>query len=314
MNRASYALSVALALVLVRILVRRLVAAPPMASLSAQFVLVGFVFAAGTWHWSDVPWSHFFAAFLAVYNRTNPAIRDAAGNLVPGGGAFHPRLPRYVNSEQDTERAGGSLSLTWKPGENTTLSLDGLFSRYQQERRDNYILGLSFGRNLSNNGQPMTSIRAVEFDDNGSMTYGLFDGVDVRSEGLVDQFVSTFKQGSLTLDHQINDSFGHDAGDKVLRSIAQVLSGCVRIIDIVARVGGEEFAVILPHTDAQGAHEVAQRMRAAVAQASWLSQPTTISIGAASLRTAETACSLYARADAALYAAKNSGRNRLVAG
>ena len=104
------------------------------------------------------------AAFLAVYNRTNPAIRDAAGNLVPGGGAFHPRLPRYVNSEQDTERAGGSLSLTWKPGENTTLSLDGLFSRYQQERRDNYILGLSFGRNLSNNGQPMVSIRDVEFD------------------------------------------------------------------------------------------------------------------------------------------------------
>ncbi len=47
-----------------------------------------------------------------VYNRTNPAIRDAAGNLVPGGGAFHPRLPRYVNSEQDTERAGGSLSLS----------------------------------------------------------------------------------------------------------------------------------------------------------------------------------------------------------
>eukprot|EP01041_Mallomonas_annulata_P042348 gene42348-biopygen30320 len=98
----------------------------------------------------------------------------------------------------------------------------------------------------------------------------------------------------LDVDHfkQINDSFGHDAGDKVLRSIAQVLGGCVRIIDIVARVGGEEFAVILPHTDAQGAHEVAQRMRVAVAQASWLGQPTTISIGAASLRAAETADSL----------------------
>ena len=119
----------------------------------------------------------------------------------------------------------------------------------------------------------------------------------------------------LDVDHfkQINDSFGHDAGDKVLRSIAQVLSGCVRIIDIVARVGGEEFAVILPHTDAQGAHEVAQRMRVAVAQASWLGQPTTISIGAASLRAAETADSLFARADAALYAAKKSGRNRVVA-
>jgi iron complex outermembrane receptor protein len=147
-------------------------------------------------------------AFMTVYNMTNPEIRDNAGNLIPGGGAFHPRLPRYVNSEQDTERAGGSLSLQWRPGENTTLSIDGLMSRYQQERRDNYILGLSFGRSLSNNGQPMVSIRDVEFDENGSLVYGLFDGVDVRSEGLVDQFVSTFRQLSLTLDHQVTDSFG----------------------------------------------------------------------------------------------------------
>ncbi len=147
------------------------------------------------------------AAFMEVYNRTNTAIRDAAGNLVPGGGAFHPRLPRYVNSEQDTERAGGSISLQWRPTENTSVSLDGLLSRYQQERRDNYILGLSFGRNLSNNGQPMVSIRDVEFDDNGSMTYGLFDGVDVRSEGLVDQFVSKFEQLSLDVNHQVTDNF-----------------------------------------------------------------------------------------------------------
>jgi TonB-dependent receptor len=147
------------------------------------------------------------AAFTEVYNRTNTAIRDAAGNLVPGGGAFHPRLPRFVNSEQDTERAGGSISLQWRPTENTSVSLDGLLSRYQQERRDNYILGLSFGRNLSNNGQPMVSIRDVEFDEDGSMTYGLFDGVDVRSEGLVDQFVSKFEQLSLDANHQINDAF-----------------------------------------------------------------------------------------------------------
>ena len=148
------------------------------------------------------------AAFMEVYNRTNTAIRDAAGNLVPGGGAFHPRLPRFVNSEQDTERAGGSLSLQWRPNENTTVSVDGLLSRYQQERRDNYILGLSFGRNLSNNGQPMVSIKDVEFDEDGSMIYGLFDGMDVRSEGLVDQFVSKFEQLSLDVNHQINDSFG----------------------------------------------------------------------------------------------------------
>jgi hypothetical protein len=66
LNRASYALSIAAALVLVRVLVRRLAPTPPLASLAAQFVLVALVFAAGTFHWSDVPWSHFYAAFLAV--------------------------------------------------------------------------------------------------------------------------------------------------------------------------------------------------------------------------------------------------------
>ncbi len=179
-------------------------------------------------------------AFMEVYNRTNDAIRDAAGNLVPGGGAFHPRLPRYVNSEQDTERAGGSLSLEWRPGENTSIKLDGLFSRYQQERRDNYILGLSFGRNLSNNGQPMVSIKDVAFDDNGAMTYGLFDGVDVRSEGLVDQFVSTFKQGSLNLEHQVTDSFGIHA--YAGRSI-NVWDGPLRFQTFIDAIDTDNFEV-----------------------------------------------------------------------
>jgi len=66
LTRASYALSVALGLVLVRVLVARLTHAQAVVSLSSQLVFVGFVFAAGTWYWSDVPWSHFFAAFLAV--------------------------------------------------------------------------------------------------------------------------------------------------------------------------------------------------------------------------------------------------------
>lgn len=117
----------------------------------------------------------------------------------------------------------------------------------------------------------------------------------------------------LDVDHfkRINDTHGHEVGDTVLVAIAQVLSGCARVIDIVARVGGEEFAVILPNTDTPGALEVAERMRTAVAQATWLAQPATISIGVATLQPAEDASSLYARADAALYAAKAAGRNRV---
>lgn len=118
----------------------------------------------------------------------------------------------------------------------------------------------------------------------------------------------------LDIDHfkQINDQFGHEAGDKVLLAIAQVFNGCARIIDIVARVGGEEFAVILPNTGAEDALEVAQRIRMAVAQASWLGQPTTISIGCATLQDQESPSGLYGRADAALYLAKKSGRNCVV--
>jgi hypothetical protein len=66
LTRASYVLAVALGVVLVRVLLRQLTGAPPMVTIGAQFAFVGLVFAAGTWHWSDVPWSHFFAAFLAV--------------------------------------------------------------------------------------------------------------------------------------------------------------------------------------------------------------------------------------------------------
>ena len=118
----------------------------------------------------------------------------------------------------------------------------------------------------------------------------------------------------LDVDHfkNINDTLGHEAGDKVLVAIAQVLSTCARGIDVVARVGGEEFAVILPNTDADGAHEVAERMRSAVARLGCEGQPVTISVGAALLQDKEQAASLYSRADAALYEAKTSGRDRVV--
>jgi iron complex outermembrane recepter protein len=147
------------------------------------------------------------AAFLDVYNRVDPDRVDPAGQPIPGSGAFFPRLPRYVNSEQDTERTGGTVTLQWKPSENTDISIDGLKSRYQQERRDNYIAGISFGRTITQNGQPMVSIKDVSFDEHGSVETATFDGVDVRSEGLVDQFVSTFEQVNLNIEHRFADDF-----------------------------------------------------------------------------------------------------------
>ncbi|MEC3912715.1 TonB-dependent receptor [Sphingobium sp. CR2-8] len=141
------------------------------------------------------------AAYQTIQN-----LRRADLPGVAGSGAFLPRLPRYLNSEQKQERIGGSLTFQFNPDDDTDISLDLLYSRFEVTRRDNYIAAVSFARNASNLGQPMTSVREIEFDENGSLVHGVFDGVDVRSEGLVDHFVSTFKQANLNFKRQLNDS------------------------------------------------------------------------------------------------------------
>jgi iron complex outermembrane receptor protein len=141
----------------------------------------------------------------AAYNAITSRRRADLPN-VEGSGAFLPRIPRYLNSEQKQERIGGSLTLQYQPDDQTDISLDLLYSRFEVVRRDNYIAAISFARNASNVGQPMSSVREIEFDENGSLVHGVFDGVDVRSEGLVDHFVSTFKQANLNFKRQLNDS------------------------------------------------------------------------------------------------------------
>ena len=140
----------------------------------------------------------------AAYN-TIANLRRADLPNVPGSGAFLPRLPRYVNSTQNTERLGGTLSLQFKPDDDTDIVVDAIYSRFDVTRRDNYIAGISFGRSITNNGQPMVSVRDAQFSSNGSLLYGLFDGVDVRSEGLVDHWTSDFLQVNTHLKHRFND-------------------------------------------------------------------------------------------------------------
>jgi len=118
------------------------------------------------------------------------------------------------------------------------------------------------------------------------------------------------------LDHfkEVNDRAGHHVGDAVLQQVAALLREGVRQIDLPARIGGEEFAVILPGSDAQAAFAVAERLRCRLRDAfAGASVPITISFGIATHPAhAETAASLVRAADEALYGAKESGRNRTV--
>lgn len=114
----------------------------------------------------------------------------------------------------------------------------------------------------------------------------------------------------------INDQYGHVSGDGVLQQLAEIIVDHARNDDIAARIGGEEFAILMPESDAQAACRLAERLRAGVAAASFLldGQPRqiTISIGIAMLAPPHDALGqLMAAADAALYRAKSRGRNRV---
>jgi diguanylate cyclase (GGDEF)-like protein len=123
----------------------------------------------------------------------------------------------------------------------------------------------------------------------------------------------------LDIDHfkRVNDTHGHPGGDQVLRSFAKVTSSVLREGDVLFRYGGEEFAVLLPHTALEGALNAAQRMLSAVAATPFdvagAILSLTASAGVACLTPKGNGAALVAQADAALYAAKNSGRNRAVA-
>jgi diguanylate cyclase len=122
----------------------------------------------------------------------------------------------------------------------------------------------------------------------------------------------------LDIDHfkRINDTFGHKAGDKLLRLVAKIASRSTRDSDFLARYGGEEFAMLMPETELVGAEVVAEKLRDAVAHcgAHFNQQkvPVTISCGLTAFVEGDTPESAFERADKALYRAKQGGRNRCV--
>ena len=118
----------------------------------------------------------------------------------------------------------------------------------------------------------------------------------------------------------VNDTYGHDAGDEVLREFAARVKTCARAIDVIARMGGEEIVVALPDTALESARAVAERIRQHIESRPFAIHrgsreiPVTVSIGVASRAPADVdPQALMKRADEALYTAKQTGRNRVVA-
>ncbi|EQM75482.1 sensor domain-containing diguanylate cyclase [Stutzerimonas stutzeri] len=116
---------------------------------------------------------------------------------------------------------------------------------------------------------------------------------------------------------RINDRYGHPVGDETLRMVARTCQRALRAGDVLARLGGEEFAVLMPRATEADAMEIAERLRHSIAQGAVSSGELTVtitaSLGVAQLAAGEDFAAFYNKADKALYAAKQRGRNRVVA-
>lgn len=143
--------------------------------------------------------------------------------------------------------------------------------------------------------------------------YAVLDGEISRSK----RYSTPFSLALLDIDDfkALNDTYGHQAGDEVLRSVAEILKRTMRKSDIVARYGGEEFIAVLPNSDSEHALHLAQRVKEAVALSSYLGEEAvgvTVSGGIATFPyDASDAKSLLYAADMAMYEAKAAGKNRI---
>lgn len=123
----------------------------------------------------------------------------------------------------------------------------------------------------------------------------------------------------IDIDHfkKVNDRLGHDAGDQILKMVADILNGAIRISDVLARLGGEEFAILLPNTNLDGANILSESIRKRIEKTPYRHPEgdifITISIGIAQRdKQDDTVKDLLKRADFALYQAKYAGRNRTI--
>jgi two-component system cell cycle response regulator len=173
--------------------------------------------------------------------------------------------------------------------------------------------------------QLRTSVRAsIEMAVTDALT-GLYNRryLETHLASLIEHAVNRGKSlAVLTLDvdffKSVNDTHGHDAGDRVLQEISGRIRSSIRNIDLACRTGGEEFVVVLPGTDVQTAERVGERIRRTVAARPFNAGPgchlnITVSLGISGLSSLEDGVEdILKRADQALYRAKREGRNRVV--
>ncbi len=188
------------------------------------------------------------------------------------------------------------------------------FAEQEMEQLENLMGQLIYP--LRNAVWYQRALQAAKIDAlTGAHNRAALDETLEREIELAHRYHSALSIIMFDLDHfkQINDNYGHITGDDVLRECVKCCEQALRSTDLLFRFGGEEFAVILPGVNANGASLAAERIRNIIEKHVFNSRqgpvPVTISVGTASVSLQDTAKTIIERADKGLYLAKNAGRN-----
>ncbi|UAL08729.1 TonB-dependent receptor [Caulobacter segnis] len=172
--------------------------------------------------WKDDTFGALFSFAYAKRNiveEGNSTVRWAKGgfgaattsdaSLADINAAYHPRIPRYDYYQSKSERFGATLALQWRPSDDTLVSFDSLYADLRSTREEQYIEAISFSSS-GTSGIGGTTVTSASIN-NGVLTKGTFDGVDLRVEDRFDKLRTKFTQNSLTAEHRFSDSFKVDA-------------------------------------------------------------------------------------------------------
>src|SRR5688500_13946621 len=121
-------------------------------------------------------------------------------------GNVHPRLPRYGRLTHEQERLGITGAIQFEPFDGTRFTIDLLYADLKATRAEDFLEAISFSRTAAQGGKPQTSVVQVEYDAEGNLLFGIFNGVDIRSESRFDQLRTKFFQRQIQWDQDITDT------------------------------------------------------------------------------------------------------------
>jgi diguanylate cyclase len=248
-------------------------------------------------------------------------IETSAGQVLAALGAASADAERYGNM---LENFSGGITKSLK-GNDIAQMIKGLIDETKLMQQHNKALRSEVESSSARISQLKNNLATARRDAITDPLTGLrnrkaFDHAMRTEAGVSEDTGEPLTLLLCDIDHfkKVNDTYGHQVGDQVLKLVASTILQCIKGQDIAARYGGEEFAVILPHTNVIGGTTVAETIRRTVESKKIVRRGTndtlgtvTMSFGVAALAPGESHESLIERADRALYVAKKSGRNRI---